>query len=146
MRNWIDIVAAIWDKALCEGWHNDNEEPIDQEEGCWIKPDGSMEWTDYANDLHHGDIASQYFEIDHTQEWVDEALKAGWIRARWRQNQFYTEFYTDAHVTARAISALRKLASEYEFDRYTIDAGKDVHAETYSVNQLMVTISRLMAT
>jgi hypothetical protein len=59
-----EIVNLDIQESLAEGYRDDEGEPRDFGEGCWILPDGEVIDTDYANDYHHADIAISHFNVE----------------------------------------------------------------------------------
>lgn len=99
MRNFIDIVSEI--------------------QGCWVLPDGIVIPCDHKNDLHHADIAMEYFDIETDDDDDDSARDEGLELAKesgWIQISFWAKYLSitwAGRASQRQISIVDRIINDY---------------------------------
>ena len=126
---------------------DDDDQNVDFGTGCWVLPNGSVEYTDYENDIHHGDLAMDHFGSPKDgDEPNDGPLAAGWVRVRWHEGgMFIVEVTPGAKVTNSSLRVVKQLANGSGSIRFVVEV-PGTYKEADSPNTLMGMIRRVLDT
>lgn len=112
MRQFIDIV----ENALIET----DQSLFDPSNfnGFWVTDEGEIIYTDFANELHHDEIAGRYFK---SGDPFVEALRSGWVIVRLYPPQELNVLWGD-DPSLKALKVVRQYASQNSyFENYFIE-------------------------
>lgn len=100
--------------------------------GCWIEPNGSIHSCDHNQDIHHADIALEFFDIDTNDDGehdeysrdaaIEAALDEGWLRVSAIDTMGFSVNW-EGDLTPDQLQTVKPIlakARRYRFDQYYI--------------------------